>query len=102
MKNSKVESCRRGDTLEPPPLRGISGHCTKVTLACVFLEKMTDERFENLSEELKAKALACKTPEEILELAKSEGVELSIDDLEGAAGGRDWTECEQDTNSGPY
>ena len=48
---------------------------------------MTDDRFANVSEELKAKALACKSPEELHELAKSEGVELSLDDLDAAAGG---------------
>ncbi len=43
--------------------------------------------FDGLTEEQKAKAKACKTPEEMLELASKEGYELSIDELEDAAGG---------------
>ena len=37
------------------------------------------------------KALACKTPEELLELAKSEGYELSEDELSAISGGESWT-----------
>ena len=43
--------------------------------------------FEDLTEEQKAKAQACKTPEEILALAKEEGYELSDEDLEVVSGG---------------
>ena len=43
--------------------------------------------FENLTEEQRQKARACKTPEEILALAKQEGVELSDEQLEGISGG---------------
>ena len=43
-----------------------------------------------LSEELKAKARACTTPEELLALAKEEGVELSDADLESVSGGAHW------------
>ena len=43
--------------------------------------------FEDLTDEQKAKAQACKTPEEILALAKHEGYELSDEELEGVAGG---------------
>lgn len=58
---------------------------------------MLDERLENLSEEAKAKAIACKSPEEMLELAQSEGYELSLDELDEAAGGVDWNaECQND------
>ena len=35
--------------------------------------------FDDLSPELKKKARACKTPEEILAVAKEEGIELSDD-----------------------
>ena len=45
--------------------------------------------FDELTEEQKVKAKACKTPEEMLELASKEGHELSIDELEDAAGGSD-------------
>lgn len=60
---------------------------------------MEDSRFENVSEELKAKAVACKSPEEVLELAQSEGVELSLEELDGAAGGVDWnSKCQSDNS----
>ena len=46
--------------------------------------------FEDLTEEQKAKARACTTAEEILALARAEGVELSDDHLEEISGG--WCE----------
>ena len=48
--------------------------------------------FNDLSEDLKAKAKACKTPDELLQLAKDEGIELSDDQLEQMSGGLVW-EC---------
>ena len=52
-----------------------------------------------MSEELKAKAVACKSPEEVLELAQSEGIELSLEELDGAAGGVDWnSKCQSDNS----
>jgi hypothetical protein len=54
---------------------------------------MQDERFEGISDEVKAKAIACKTPEEILELAESEGMSLTMDDLEEVSGGHAWGDC---------
>ena len=49
---------------------------------------------DELSPELKEKALACKTPEEMLALAKAEGYELSDAELAGVAGGDFWdTDC---------
>ena len=45
--------------------------------------------FENLTPELKEKALACETTDELVELAKSEGVDLSDEELDGISGG-DW------------
>ena len=44
---------------------------------------------QRVTPELKAKALACETPEEILALAKEEGYELTDEDLEGISGGWD-------------
>jgi hypothetical protein len=44
--------------------------------------------FEDLTPEQQAKAKGCKTPEELLELAKAEGYELSDDELEDVAGGK--------------
>ena len=50
--------------------------------------------FENLniSDELRKKAEACKTPEELLALAKKEGYKLSDDEMEAVAGGS-WDDC---------
>ena len=41
----------------------------------------------DISSELKEKILACKTPEDILALAKEEGYELSDEELDGISGG---------------
>ena len=47
--------------------------------------------FEDMKDpELQEKARACKTPEELLELVKSEGVDLSDEDLKGISGGDSW------------
>lgn len=43
--------------------------------------------FKDLSPELREKAKACKTPEEMLALAKKEGCKLSDEEMEGIAGG---------------
>lgn len=47
--------------------------------------------YGEISDELKEKAKACTTPEELMELTKKEGFALSIEDLEGVAGG--WDTC---------
>ncbi len=52
--------------------------------------------FENLSPELKAKALECKSTEELIALAESEGIELNDEQLEAVAGGS-WFSCDEDT-----
>ena len=44
--------------------------------------------FDELSEDLKERAKACKTPEEVLALAKDEGIALSDEDLALVAGGK--------------
>lgn len=49
-----------------------------------------------LTPEQQEKAKMCKTPEELLALAKEEGVELSDEQIEGISGGK-WDfldECE--------
>ncbi|MBE6473143.1 MAG: Nif11-like leader peptide family natural product precursor [Coriobacteriaceae bacterium] len=43
--------------------------------------------FKDLSPELREKAGACKTPDELLALAKSEGYKLSEEELESISGG---------------
>lgn len=46
-------------------------------------------KFEDLTPEQKAKAKSCKTPEDMLALAKEEGFELSDEQLQEVSGG-DW------------
>ena len=50
--------------------------------------------YSDLSPELREKAMACTTPEELLELAKKEGYKLSEDELEAVSGGGygDWSD----------
>ena len=48
--------------------------------------------FKDLSPELREKARACKTPEEMLALAKKEGRKLSEAELEAVSGGG-WESC---------
>ena len=43
--------------------------------------------FSDLSPELKEKARACETVDEVLALVKEEGIELSEDDLDAINGG---------------
>lgn len=50
-------------------------------------------KFEDLTPELKEKALACKTSEELIALAESEGIELSDEELEAVAGGKGGWKC---------
>ena len=42
--------------------------------------KLTAEQKANLSEEVIAKAMQCETPEQLVELAKSEGIDLTLDE----------------------
>lgn len=49
--------------------------------------------FEDLSPELREKALLCKTPEDLVQLAKDEGIELSDEQIEAVSGGAPW-DCE--------
>ena len=46
--------------------------------------------FDDISPELAEKAKACKTPEELLALAKEEGYELTDEQLQEISGG--WTD----------
>ena len=55
--------------------------------------------FEDLSAEVLEKAKACKTPEDILALAKAEGYELSEEELEAVSGGEEWVKCNGQTCS---
>ena len=49
-----------------------------------------EDRWSELSEEQKAKMRACKTPEELLSVAREEGYELTDDELEQISGGGIW------------
>lgn len=55
--------------------------------------------FKDISDELKEKAKACQTPEELLALAKEEGLELTEEQMEGISGGVIW--CD-DKGCDPY
>ena len=46
--------------------------------------------YESISPEIKEKALACTSAEELIALAKSEGIELAEEELDGIAGGTEW------------
>lgn len=46
--------------------------------------------FKDLTPEQQEKARACKSAEELAELAKAEGVELSEEQLEAMAAGGNW------------
>lgn len=50
--------------------------------------------FDDLSPELREKAEACKTPEELFALAKAEGIELSDEQLDAISGGK-WGGCNE-------
>ena len=45
----------------------------------------------DLSPELREKAKACKTPDEMLALAKAEGYKLSEEELAAVSGGGGWS-----------
>ena len=44
--------------------------------------------YDELSQELKDKSRACKTPEEVLALAQEEGIALNDEELDQIAGGK--------------
>ena len=48
--------------------------------------------FDDLTPEQQEKARACKTPEDVLALAKEGGIELTDEQLEAVSGG--WGECD--------
>ena len=53
------------------------------------------ELYDGLSEDLKKKATSCKTVEELMALAKSEGIELTDEQMDAIAGGVQWS-CDDD------
>ena len=52
--------------------------------------------FNELTPEQMEKARACKGPADLVELAKSEGVELTDDQLDAISGGT-WYDCMNET-----
>ena len=51
---------------------------------------------DSMTEEQKALAKKCKTPEEFMKLAQSEMIELSDEQLAMVAGGKEWNDpCEE-------
>ena len=54
-------------------------------------EKGSEMDYKDLSPELREKAKACKTPEEMLALAKKEGYKLSDEEMEAVSGGKSWS-----------
>lgn len=57
-------------------------------------------KHEDLTPEQRTKAKACKTPEDLLALAKKEGYELSVEQLEEVAGGLSPARVPQATEGG--
>ena len=55
----------------------------------------------DISPELREKAKACKTPEELLALAKKEGYKLSDEEMQAVSGGG-WTCDDTCSNYKPY
>ena len=49
--------------------------------------------FKDLTPEQMEKAKACTSAEELIALAKTEGLELTDEQLEGIAGGDEWYNC---------
>ena len=49
--------------------------------------------FKDLTDEQKAKAKDANTPEELIALAKAEGIELTDDQLEAVSGGWSLDDC---------
>ena len=52
--------------------------------------------FDELTPEQMEKARACKSADDLIELAKSEGIELNDDQLDAIAGGS-WYDCMSET-----
>ena len=56
----------------------------------------------DISPELREKAKACTSPEELLALAKREGYKLSDAEMEAVAGGTSWTSPNCSSHDSPY
>ena len=56
------------------------------------------KKFENVSPDLKERARACTTPEELMSLAAESGIDLSEEELSSISGGTSWS-CVTDCSS---
>ena len=54
----------------------------------------------NLTEEQKALAKQCKSPEEFLKLAGAEGIDLTEDQMDALSGGVSWVEKPENQSEG--
>ena len=52
--------------------------------------------FADMPDSIRERAKACKSPEELLALAKEEGYELSDEDLDAVNGGDSWEDMRLD------
>ena len=50
---------------------------------------LSNEILDSLSEEMRQKVAACETPEDLVDLAEAEGVDLTPEQLKMVAGGED-------------
>ena len=50
------------------------------------------EMFDGLSDDLKAKVANCKTADDLIALAKAEGIELTDEQLDAISGGFNWVD----------
>ena len=53
------------------------------------------ELYNGLSDDLKKKATECKNAEELMNLAKTEGIELTDEQMNAISGGVQWS-CDND------
>ena len=56
---------------------------------------INEKILEALTDEMRAKVQACENSEDLIDLAKSEGVELSDKQMEDISGGSGWIDCFQ-------
>ena len=52
-----------------------------------------EDRYNELPDELKEKAKACKSADELVKLAKANMITLSDEEIEAISGGGSWANC---------